>query len=233
MDEENPRHIELEGWNHPGGIQFAGQYLFVPCEKDEKGMIFILDILTGNVVKTMDLNHRAGCIGITDYKDANGKQMYLIVVGDKETYHVYNAEVPNDMSKMSLSPMSFFTLKDITFKEITDKGSYKDRKKSIDCQGFGLVTDNENNVCMVATVKQGSEDWVYLLKLGINSGSVTPTPSYCRHIKSQGGVYGDAGIHFRWGAGLRITPKNELAILATARNIISGGYTRLDTNYWI
>ena len=25
LDEDNPRHIELEGWNHPGGIQFAGQ----------------------------------------------------------------------------------------------------------------------------------------------------------------------------------------------------------------
>lgn len=228
-----------KGDNHPGGIQCVGQYLFVPCEKDNYSNIHIIDLLTGEFVHTIKFEHRAGCLGITDYQ-INGQQYYIMVIGEKTTYHVYRAlideSVKNNIANAHFNKVGTFTLEDVNFIEIQDNGHEKNHKHDIDCQGMGLITEADSNkVYMLAPVKEKtSEDWIYLMEINIaNESSVSINCRYCRHIRSKGGIGGVDGIHFRYGAGIRITSGSKLVVLATARNIISMGYTSLDTNYWV
>lgn len=227
-----------EGYNHPGGIQCAGQFLFVPCEKDKSSKVFVYDLLGENkLVKTLDFNHRAGCLGITDYQK-DGKRYYLLVIGDKTTYHVYRAEITDkvveDFSEINFSSMGNFNLEDKTFSEIKDNGKRENHKASLDCQGMGLITEaTSEDVYMLAPVKEKTnQDWIYLIKLNIGGTSVTTEPKTCRHITSHGGISGVDGIHFRWGAGMRVTPGGNLVVLATARNILVKDTTSLNTNFW-
>ena len=128
----------------------------------------------------------------------------------------------------------------ITFEEVKGKKSGKTRTKSIDCQGFGLITSHsydkkgeEQEVpYMIAPVYQDSEDWIYLIELDFSGSSFSMIPRICRHLKNDGGLPGEAGTHFRWGAGVCITSDSKLKILATSRNIVSTGVTKLNTNYW-
>ena len=137
-DYDNPSSIPLEnGWNHPGGIQTIGQYVFVPCERGNESNIFIYDVTNKSMIKSIKLDHRAGCIGITSFDNK-----YVVVIGDKETYHVYLADIPQNMSELDIKKVSSFVLKDITFEEVKGKKSGKTRTKSIDCQGFGLITSH-------------------------------------------------------------------------------------------
>lgn len=237
IEDNNPSSIPLEnGWNHPGGIQTIGQYVFVPCERDKESNIFIYDVTNKSMVKSIKLDHRAGCIGITSY---NNK--YVVVIGDKETYHVYLGDIPQNMSELEIKKVSSFVLKDTTFKEVNGYKSGKYRTKSIDCQGFGLITshpyDNPSEKqevpYMIAPVYQDSEDWIYLIELDFSGSSFSMIPRICRHLKNDGGLAGEDGTHFRWGAGVVVTSDSKLMILATSRNIVYSGVTRLNTNYWV
>lgn len=224
-----------EDWNHPGGIQCMGQYLFVPCEKDDKCKIFVYDLVTNHLVKEYSYEHRAGCLGITDCY-WGGRRYYVMVIGEKTTYHVYKAlidsGVQEDIANAVFNKVGSFSLKDKTFSEQKDDGKYKDHKSSIDCQGLGLITEADTeNIYMLAPVQEKTnEDWIYLMKLNLEAeNNVSISPKVCRHIKSYG-----RDVHFRWGAGIRITPAGKLAVLASGRNTFSeNGHTSLDTTYWM
>jgi len=71
----------------------------------------------------------------------------------------------------------------------------------------------------------------YLIKLTISNNTINHENLKSKHLVSKGGVSGVAGTHFRWGAGIRVTPDGKIVLLATSRNIIAGG--SLDTNYWV
>lgn len=235
-DDEDTVSIPLEnGWNHPGGIQSIDKYVFIPCEKDNESTIFVYDVPLKSMVRSIKLDHRAGCIGITRVDEK-----YVIVVGDKETYHVYLADIPQHMSELEIKKVSSFVLKDTKFDEVKGNKDGKTRTKSIDCQGFGLVTSlpydepkkNEKVPYMIAPVYQGNEDWIYLIELKFSDSNFSIQPRICRHLKNEGGISGVDGTHFRWGSGVHVSSNRELEILATSRNIISSGVTKLNTNYW-
>lgn len=213
------------GWNHPGGIQTIGQYLFVPCEKDNESRVCIYDLEESprlEVKKTLDFDHNAGCLGITDFLIENNRY-YLLLVGDQSKYHAYISEI-NDSG---ISGLSFKGIGSISLDNI--------HGKKIDCQGFGLVTDKNGQVYMIALMSHGKgltyEDRGYLIKVNATKTSVNYEDSgQNKHFISKGGISGVDGSHFRWGAGIRITPDGRLVMLATSRNIIAG--THLDTSYW-
>lgn len=231
------QHQEIrtpEGWNHPGGIQMLGKYLFVPCEKKEGSMVFVYDLEEKKLDPVVKLSfwHRAGCVGITELTH-NGTPHYCMVIGDKTNYHAYIMKVPDDMKNLTYDGggLGTFTLENIPKKD-----------NKIDCQGFGLVTDTTNNkVYMVAlhgrTKVTTYEDWAYLIPLSVKSPiTIDASAIKSKHLISTGHVGGVAGTHFRWGAGIRVTPGGKLVILATSRNIISegtGNKNYLDTNYWV
>lgn len=236
-----------KGYNHPAGIQCIGQYLFVPCEKGDKSSVFIYDLLeldamkggecTKNLhLKKIDFNHRAGCVGITDYV-SNGKHYYLMVLGANEVYHTYRAEIDeeklkNDFASIDFEEMGSFTLDKVSIPNPKDGKSLKEEK--IDCQGIGLVTDSSDGaVYMVAPVLWNDNiDWVYLFKLSIIKDNISATLVSSRKMEVDATQKDKlVSVHYRWGAGIRIRTNNLLVVLATARNINEENYN-IETNHW-
>ena len=228
-DDKNTQTIKLEkGWEHPGGIQAIGRYIFIPCEKENKSRIFIFDMETEKFVEpstTIEFKHEGSCLGITDY-EKDGTDYYFLLVGDHEKYYGYRAEVPSDMSQLKFESLGSIDLK--------DKGY---QNKEMNCQGIGLVTDSKDgNIYMIGLMSYTSgltyADWAYVIRITIdeNKSQITAKKVKERHLKNDGGISGVDGSHFRWGAGITITPEGELVILTTSRNIIAG--TKLDTTFW-
>lgn len=232
-DDKSPQTIKLEkDWKHPGGIQAIGRYIFIPCEKEKESQIFIFDMETEKFVEPSTMiafEHEGSCLGITDYEE-NGTNYYFLLVGDHEKYYGYRAEVPSNMSQLKFESLGSINLK--------DKG-YKNKK--MNCQGIGLVTDSKDkNIYMIGLMSYTSlatyDDWAYVIRITINENAdkngnkITAKKIKERHLKNDGGISGVAGSHFRWGAGIAITPEGELEILTTSRNIIAG--TKLDTTFW-
>lgn len=150
------------GWNHPGGIQAIGQYLFVPCEEGKQSQVVVYsleELASRKLPRKKQLSffpHSAGCLGITDLL-IEGEPHYLLVIGDQNNYHCYLSKIPNDISELSVA----------SFKKI-GKIAFRMRDKDIKCQGFGLVTDTKNQVYMIAL--QGMKNpQVYLqrMKIGV------------------------------------------------------------------
>jgi len=213
-------------YDHPGGIQSIGQYLFIPYEEDGKSVVVVEDIENSlSEVNRFSFNHKAGAVGITDFtittitntNDTNKKSYYLLLVGDDDKYYAYIAEVSDSISISGLTFTSaeYFTLKDVN------------------CQGFGLVTDTNNNVYMIATHARGSgapyHDEVHLvrIKINIDSGgkkSVSHEKLKTKQLESSDG--GPEGIHFRWGAGIFIRNDGTFDLLATRKYIESGKLIR-------
>lgn len=217
-----------KGWNHPAGIQCLGQYLFVPCEEGSEARIFVYDILHNmKKVKTLRCSHRAGCIGVTDFNQGN-ENYCLLLVGDQQVYYAYIAKKSTSMRDLNFT---YFGKIDLGANR-TDEQDEFFMEEDINCQGFGLVTDKEENVHMLALMTHGCKDRVFMIKLNINISERTFSydTEVSAHLINKGGIAGDYGSHFRWGAGIRITPLNNLVVLATSRNIIAG--TKLDTTSW-
>lgn len=226
---ENTKCISTPfGWYHPAGIQCLGQYLFVPCEVDSEAKIFVYDVLNNlKMVKVLKCSHRAGCIGVTDIK--RGEDTYVVLlVGDQQKYYAYVAKKCTMMKDLNFEP---FGKIDLGTNRTPAQDSFFD-EETISCQGFGLVTDANEQVHMLALMTNNCVDKVYMLKINIDfsTKSVCYETEVSVHLVNAGGIVGDYGSHFRWGAGIRITPKNELVVLATSRNIIAG--TKLDTTVW-
>lgn len=228
-----------DGWNHPGGIQAVGRFLFVPCEHGEESRVFVYDLVDSRLVHTLEFAHKAGCLGITDIQHG-GTTQYLLVIGDNTVYHGYLMEIPKDgkMSTLKCESLGKFELTGLDGKVV--KGG------KIDCQGFGLVTEEgTGDVYMVALKSNGKdkftyEDFAYLIKLKVDKPIGFHKDTIARrHLKNNGGVTGVAGSHFRWGAGIRVDLNNRLAVLVTSRNIIGKldekglALNKLDTTWWI
>ena len=126
-----------KNWRHPGGIQGIGDYLLVPTEESNEAHISLYDLRSLPVqelrrVETFDLavNHKAGALGITTYKDTTGTEYYLLVVAhldeSNSVYHIYRAPVAGGLENASFSEV----------------GSFGFQK---DFQGFGLITEESTN----------------------------------------------------------------------------------------
>ena len=227
------QHQEIRtpaGYDHTGGIQAIGKYLFVPCSKGSNSVVAVYDINTRStdVVKTYTDLEGSSAVGITDFV-FNGKLHYFLVVSRSTRYNAYVAEVPADGNMASVDKFESKGHYDLTGlpKKIVKSGS-------ISCDGFGLITEAETNkVYMLALEVHSNEDWAYLIELTFGAdGKIrfTDTDIKGKHLTNKGGIAGSAGSHFRWGAGISIDSDNNLVLLATSRNIQAGNF--LDTTSW-
>lgn len=130
----------LRNWRHPGGIQVIGDYVLVPSEHASSAHIALYDLRTLAVeelrrVEGFDLavDHKAGALGVTSYRDAGGTEYYVLVVAHLDNansvYHVYRAPAAGGIEAA-------------TFTEV---GSFPYDK---DFQGFGLVTEGDHRPTM-------------------------------------------------------------------------------------
>jgi len=221
-------------FNHTGGIQAVGKYLFVPCSRGDNSIVAVYDLKTRKEKPVIDFIHMAGssAVGITDFIH-NGTTYYLLLVSQGTTYNAYIAKVPKDgdMAKAVFKERGNFVLRNLPSNV---------HGRDIKCDGFGLVTERKegipDKVYMIGlqpdTHGLTYRDMMYLIELTINDtevGFVRDTIKD-KHLTSVGGVAGDAGTHFRWGAGININASNNLVVLATSRNIIAG--TFLNATSW-
>lgn len=216
----------LEGWRHPGGIQVIGDYVFVPSEHESSAHVALYDLRTLAVgelrrVERFDLsvNHKAGALGITSYKDAGGTEYYVLVVAhldnENSVYHVYRAPAADGIEAASF----------------TEVGSFPCNK---DFQGFGLITEEETNDIYMIGLWSPSEgatfaDYAYLYKLNAETWTIGE-PLESIHMVSKGGLPGMMGVHFRYGAGTYVDQDGLLTISATERNSVLG--SSLATDDW-
>lgn len=217
----------LKEWRHPGGIQVFGDYLLVPSEQDNAAHIALYDLRSLAVnelrrVETFDLsvNHKAGSLGFTTYEDASGTEYYLMIVahldGENTVYHVYQAPVANGIENA----------------QFTEAGSFNFNK---DFQGFGLITEaNTGEVYLLGlwSPTEGATfaDYAYLYQLNTENWTLGEELDQI-HMVSVGGVAGLWGVHFRYGASVRVENDGTLTLSATERNSVLG--SALVTNDWV
>lgn len=216
----------LQNWQHPGGVQSIGDYLLVPSEHDNQAHIALYDMRTLSVqelrrVETFDLtvDHKAGALGITSYKDAGGTEYYLLLVahldGENSVYHAYRAPAANGLEQAVFQKVGSFPL-------------------NKDFQGFGLITEAETGKVYMIGLWSPSEgatfaDYAYLYELNTQNWTIGDALEE-RHLTSQGGFPGIMGVHFRYGAGVLVTPDQNLMLYASERNTVLGSV--LAINDW-
>ena len=216
----------LQGWRHPGGIQVMGDYLFVPSEQESTSQVALYDLRSLKVgelrrVETFNLsmNHKAGALGVTAYTDSNGISYYLMIVanlnGENSVYHVYRAPAANGIETASFVEVGSFAF-------------------SKDFQGFGLITEAAtNHVYLVGlwSISEGASfaDYAYLYQINTQNWTVGNEIQNI-HMVSTGGGAGVLGVHFRYGAGVRVTGAQKLLVSATERNSVLG--SDMDINNW-
>ena len=217
----------LKDWKHPGGIQTLGDYLLVPSEQDTSAHVSLYDLRALPTqelrrVETFDLavGHKAGALGITSYTAADGVEYYLLVVahlnGENSVYHIYQAPAAQGLEAAAFSEVGSFPF-------------------SKDFQGFGLVTEAETNDVYLIGLWSPSEgatfaDYAYLYQLDTERWTLGEELEQI-HMVSSGGAPGVMGVHFRYGAGVYVTPEQKLLVSATERNTVLG--STLATNDWV
>jgi len=216
----------LQDWRHPGGIQVIGDYVLVPSEHESSAHIALYDLRTLSVeqlrrVEEFDLavDHKAGALGITSYRDANGTEYYVLIVahldGVKSVYHVYRAPAAGG----------------IEMAEFTEVGSFPYDK---DFQGFGLITEKgTNDIYMIGlwSPTEGATfaDYAYLYRLDTDNWTISEALDSI-HMVSTGGLSGMMGVHFRYGASTYVDRSGLMTLSATERNSVLG--SSLATNDW-
>lgn len=217
----------LKDWRHPGGVQVFGDYLLVPSEQEAAAHIALYDLRSLAVgelrrVETFDLavNHKAGAVGITSYRDADNREFYVMIVahlnGVNTVYHIYTAPAENGIETAAF----------------TEVGSFASEK---DFQGFGLVTEAQSNRVYMVGLWSPSEgatfaDYAYLYELNTSDWSISPEIAQV-HLISSGALPGVMGVHFRYGAGVLVTEEGRLLLSATERNTVLG--STLMSNSWL
>jgi len=219
------------GLRHPGGIDTQGDFLVVPNENDTEAWIAVYDMrsLYIDELRRMEsfalhVPHKAGALGITDFVDNDGNEWFLLVLGAlhgaNSIYYVYraSADVP---------------LYDADFQLVGELNLDGSRYLGRDYQGFGLLTDEDNNVFMAAMWTQPvlglpTHDFVHLYGIDTNDFSVERLSTV--HVNTH--MANPIGVHFRYGAGARIIPNTgEIQLLATERNFHIRP-SRLRINHW-
>lgn len=213
----------MSEWRHPGGIQVIGDYLLVPTEEDSSAYVTVYDmrsLAVGELRRvesfSFSVSHKAGGIGITNYTDKNGNEKYVLLVanldGDDSVYYIYQADATNGIETADFSYVGEFPI-------------------TRDYQGFGLVTDSEDNIYLMGLYSEQSGltyvDYAYLYQIDTTTWSLSSEIG-SSHLKSSG--VGLTGVHFRYGAGVYVTEDGSLGLYATERNISSSG--TLTINYW-
>lgn len=205
----------LKDWKHPGGIQAIGDYLLVPTEQETQTHIALYDLRSLPVqelrrVESFDLavDHKAGALGITTYEDESGTEYYLMIVAHLDeadsVYHIYRAPTSGGLENASFSEV----------------GSFPFEK---DFQGFGLVTEADTNAIYLIGLWSQSQgatyaDYAYLYQIDTQNWTIGEELNQI-HMISAGGGIGTFGVHFRYGAGVFVTPNQKLDVTATERNI--------------
>jgi hypothetical protein len=211
-----------EGYNHPGGIQQIGNYLAVSLEhhpdvKTKESCIRFYDlsrlsdtqlpILLGKPIIYRGAD-KAGAVGVTSYIE-NGIEKLVLAVNDGGNVVFYKSN-----ERLLSDPECVF--------EIINNEPFKING---DIQNICLVTDKQEKIYMIAFKSAADDlglpvvDYVDLYLIDITTKKISTIISNIHFICDHGTVFPGTGVHFRWGAGIRVVSPQKIEVLATKRNI--------------
>ena len=202
-----------ENYNHPGGIQVIGDYLAVSLENSDHNSSFVLfyslkdprnpELMSLEIARS---DKGCGTVGITNFT-RHGTEYYLVAAYDngKTDFYESNGQPLADAG-LQFTKVSSCDFKNTGFAEMC------------------LVTQQDNKVYCIGFWVDGTivfDDYCTLLLYDRDQHSVDKLKE--RHMyTTHGGVKGLAGVHFRYGSGLRITSDTSMDFYATQRNFVAG-----------
>jgi hypothetical protein len=222
----------VSGWHHPGGIQVIGDYVIVsyqPTDKSgDEGRVFLFSLAGGAQPKICPpiylavLNADAACCGIA----YDGKRYLMCVYSSNGG--ALRAYVSNE--KLLGDPYLQFTQSSISY-------------LNLGWDNMALLTQSDGKVYMIGLRGEGPDshitDYVDLIELvpkiapnGIEF--IQPTLLKTRHLRNKGGLAGEMGPHFRWGAGAAAVGQtggpNQLSLYCSSRHFEPT--IKMTMNYW-
>ncbi len=189
--------------NHPGGCQAIGDYLVIPFEAVEKNVsrVSVFDVsVPGQPVELTTPapverhDQKAGAAGIASLT-IDGVEYWYLAIYD-------NGRVDIHRSDGRPFPDTEFSFQ---FRRTIPDGY----------ESFCLVAEETNRLFAVAfRLDSISRDKADLYAIHLDTQKVELLES--RRFLTNGLL----NVHFRWGGGLDIRSRDELAILATSRNFL-------------
>ena len=222
------QYIPIEHFNHPGGIQIVGDYVFVAIENSEHNESYIRLCDLRNLFENEEPTwiakedfsihmpkHGAAAVAATRYRSKDGDKV-LIVPSTPSTLYIYQADAGTKLPVAETESILLAT-------------------QNVDSISAD-ATGNIQNLNLVTQENENGEDTVYMFVYIAKKNGVSFSDSMELwkfnsdnntfkkvgenfHMKTSGG--GAAGIHFRYGAGLQIKDSNIL-FYATQRNFVGG-----------
>ncbi len=209
-----------EGYNHPGGIQQIGNYLAVSLESKDGNIrdsfirFYDLRQLSDTQLPILlekpsiyRINKKAGAVGITTYKE-NGIDKFVLAVHDNGSVDFYKS----NGKLLSDSQCSFDLIFNCNITNAADN--------------LCLVTDKQEKIYMIGfrstadVIGLPIADYADLYLIDTNKMTVNPQASNIHFICNHGPLIPGVGVHFRWGAGIRIISPQKVEVLATQRNFV-------------
>lgn len=206
---------------HPGGMQIIGDYLMVPVENGDhdKSWIHFYDLSAmtktdapQKIRYSLYRETGSGAAGITNYT-VGKDEYYLLAAYDNGALYFYRS----NGRTLSQDDIDFAPL----FETRVDQDGYS---------SICLLTSKAGALYMIGfrthAADSDPEDYMDLHEINIDKGKLSLVSS--RHMVSEyGGIVGPDGVHFRWGAGLRIVTGDSdsdvaLKAYATQRNFVFG-----------
>ncbi len=225
FDDAIKQYVPIKHYNHPGGLQLVGDYMFLAVEdsKYEKSYIRLCDLTnlyqgkdpvwipeSEFVIHTEE--HGAGAVGATRYVaeivDNVAIEKMLIVSHDNGNLYIYECSTSENF------PI-----------DKSQKPAYLGKQKLYEIQGVVLITQQggpnepDDVYLWILNSKRSGSSYKDLIELWKYNKS-TQRFEKCKeefHVKTSGG--GSHGNHFRYGAGAT-WGKDSIELYATRKNFI-------------
>lgn len=208
--------MPISGFDHPGGIQQVGDILIVPMSHDDHGKVAFFDLSSVSDSQRplllppsiVDFAHNAWAAGMTTWT-RNGQTTHLVAVRGGGALYLFESN-----GQSLRSPRA-------TFHAIGNPHS-----ASHDYEAVNLVTDKSGSVYIVGFWSSGGDapdgDFVDLMHLDSKTLMVSMVKEKQKIHCKNGSLIGPAGVHFRYGGGLRVATSTRLELVACARNFLAG-----------
>lgn len=212
--------------NHPGGIQQIGNYLAVslephyPKSKLKTSFILFYDLrqlsdtqppilLEKPIITRKD--KKAGAVGITTYKE-EGIDKFLVAVYDNGSVDFYKSN-----GKLLSDPeCNFEFISSCNYTGADNLCLVTDKQEKV--YMIGLRSRMETRDLIFVKTDVPVADYVDLYLIDTSTMTINPIAQNIHFISNDKMLANEVGVHFRYGAGIRIVSPQNIEVLATQRN---------------
>lgn len=208
--------MPISGFDHPGGIQQMGDILVVPMSQDGHGKIVFFDLSSVTDSRRplllppsiANFPHNAWAAGMTHW-NKHEHMTHLVAARGGDSLYLFESN-----GQSLRSPRA-------AFHPIGNP-----QELAQEYEALNLVTDASGSVFIVGFWSSGGDapdkDFVDLMSLDSKTLSVSMVSEKQRIHCKHGSLVGPAGVHFRYGGGLRVVDSTRLELVACARNFLAG-----------